>query len=75
MVVADHSCNETDVGESGRESAGVDVNLRLEGREIILGYVSVTGREMRAVAMNEHELFGGGFDGAEVHSVDYRTTT
>lgn len=84
MLVVDHSYDETDEGEServiadenvGRESAGVDVNLMLVGREIILEYVTVTGRAMRDVAMNERESFGHGFDGAEVHSVDYRTVT
>lgn len=65
----------------GRESAGVDVNWRLEGREIVLESatvnVSVTGSERgrRAIAMDERESFGRGFDGAEVRLVDYRTVT
>lgn len=82
MVVADRSYDENDGEEGrkaiadevgGRENAGVDVNLVLGGREIILEYVTVTGREMRAVAMNERQSVGRGFGGAEVHSVDYRT--
>lgn len=84
VVVVDHSYDGNDGEESrraiadevgGRENAGVDVNLMLGGREIILEYATVTGREMRAVAMNERESVGRGFGGAEVHSVDYHTVT